>query len=122
MPRLVANARATLGDWMHVNREAIYGTRSVPPYLEGKIRLTGREDGTVYVIYLAEEGETTLPRYMSMMGFQPEDNSTVSILGLPGTLNWEKAGSGFVAEVPSSHRTTPPCQYAWVFKISHVER
>jgi alpha-L-fucosidase len=111
-----------LGDWMHVNGEAIYGTRAVPPYLEGKIRLTGREDGTVYVIYLAEEGETTLPTYMSMMGLQPADNSTVSILGLPGTLNWEKAGSGFVAEVPSSHRTTPPCQYAWVFKISNVER
>jgi len=111
-----------LGDWMDVNGEAIYETRAVPPYLEGKVRLTRREDGTVYAIYLADEGEAALPGYVSMTGFRPEDNATVSILGLPGALSWEKAGSGFIAEVPSSLRTTPPCQYAWVFKISNVER
>jgi alpha-L-fucosidase len=111
-----------LGNWMDVNGEAIYETRSVAPYREGKIRLTGREGGPVYAIYLAEDGETNLPTYVSMTEVQPEADATVSILGVSGVLDWEIAGSGFVAKVPPSLRTSPPCDYAWVFKISNIKR
>jgi len=111
-----------LGNWMDVNAEAIYETRAVPPYREGKIRLTASKGGPVYAIYLADEGETQLPRYVSMTELQPEDDASVSILGVPGVLDWETAGSGFVAEVPLSLLTSPPCAYAWVFKISRIKQ
>jgi alpha-L-fucosidase len=104
-----------------VNGEAIYETRPVAPYREGKLRLTRGRDGAVYAIYLADDTETELPRYLSMTGLQPADGATVSLLGADGTLGWEPAGSGFVAEVPERLRATPPCEYAWVFKITRVE-
>ena len=49
---------AALGAWMKVNGEAIYGTRPIAPYAEGKVRFTRAKDGTVYAIYLPAEGET----------------------------------------------------------------
>jgi alpha-L-fucosidase len=109
-----------LGDWMRVNSEAIYETRAVAPYSEGKIRLTRRKDGAVYAIYLANEGETGLPRYVSMTEVQPADGATVSLLGTQGVLEWDAAGSGFVAEIPEALGNSPPGGYAWVFKISAV--
>jgi alpha-L-fucosidase len=111
-----------LGDWMAVNAPAIYETRPVAPYGEGKIRLTGGRDGTVYAIYLADEGEVQLPRYLSMTELGAAEGATVSLLGVEGSLEWEKAGTGFVVRIPEGLRTNPPCQYAWVLVISAVAR
>ena len=111
-----------LGDWIDINGEAIYETRAVAPYGEGKVRLTGRQDGTVYAIYLADEEERELPRYISMTELQPASGATVSLLGADGALEWEKAGTGFIARVPEQLLRSPPCDYAWVLKISAVAR
>jgi alpha-L-fucosidase len=111
-----------LGAWMDVNGEAIYGTRAVAPYVEGKIRLTRRPDGTVYAIYLADDRESALPRYVSMTQLRPAAGATVSLLGVDGALEWETAGTGFVVRIPDHLRQSPPCDYAWVLKISAVTR
>ena len=109
-----------LGAWLRVNGDAIYGTRAVAPYREGKLRLTRGHDGAVYAIYLADETEMELPRYVSMTELQPAEGATVTLLGADRVLSWEPAGTGFVAEVPEGLRATPPCEYAWVFKITRV--
>jgi alpha-L-fucosidase len=110
---------AALGAWMKVNGEAIYGTRPVAPYADGKVRLTRGKDGSVYAIYLADEGETELPRYVSLAKVVPAPNATVTLLGTGRTLSWDKSGTGFVARVPDGVR--PPGAFAWVFKISKVQ-
>jgi alpha-L-fucosidase len=109
-----------LGAWMRVNGEAIYGTRAMSPYAEGRIRITRGADNVVYLIYLAGEGETRLPEWISMTELRPADGATVTLLGVTGTIPWQAAGSGFVAEVPASMRTAPPAEHAWVFRISSV--
>jgi len=110
---------AALGAWMRVNGNAIYGTRPVSPYAEGKIRYTRGKDGAVYLIYLADDGETALPAYVSSTQIKPAPGATVTLLGTKVELKWEAAGAGFVARVPAG--TAPPCQYAWVFRISQVD-
>jgi len=110
---------AKLGAWMKVNGTAIYGTRAVAPYSEGKIRLTRAKDGAVYAIYLADEGETSLPRTISMMTLAPADGATITLVG-PGTkLKWERNGTGFTAQLPAGVK--PPSDYAWAIRISAVE-
>ena len=111
-----------LGDWLDVNGEAIYETRPIEPYGEGKVRLTRGKDGSVYAIYLAQEGETRLPSYLSLTQLQPAEGATVSLLGAVGELTWEAAGTGFIAAVPESLRSNPPCDHAWAIKISAVRR
>jgi alpha-L-fucosidase len=107
-----------LGAWMRVNGEAIYGTRAVAPYAEGKVRLTGGKDGPLYVIYLADEGETVLPAYLSMTQIQPAPGATITLLGPALNLEWEAAGTGFVARIPAG--IPPPSEHAWVVRISEV--
>jgi len=110
----------SLGAWMRVNGEAIYGTRAVAPYAEGKVRLTQGKTGAVYVIYLADEGETELPAHLSMTGLQPAAGATLTLLGTGQRLEWESAESGFVARIPAG--TRPPAEDAWVVRISEVEK
>jgi alpha-L-fucosidase len=110
---------AALGAWMRVNGAAIYGIRPVSPYAEGKVRFTRGKDGAVYLIYLADDGETELPAYVSSTQIKPSPGATVTLLGTDAVLPWEVSGAGFVARVPPG--TAPPSEYAWVFRISEVE-
>src|SRR5262245_43691597 len=52
-----------LGIWTKQNGDAIFGSRAISPYAEGKIRLTQGKDSAVYAMYLADSAETQLPRY-----------------------------------------------------------
>jgi alpha-L-fucosidase len=107
-----------LGIWTKQNGEAIYGSRAIAPYAEGKIRLTQGKDSTVYAIYLADEAETQLPRYVTLSRIAPAPGATITLLGSGRTLSWERSGSGFVARIPDGVR--PPNDHAWVFRISRV--
>jgi alpha-L-fucosidase len=110
-----------IGDWMEVNNQAIYGSRVLPPYKEGKVCLTQKKDGSVYAIYLAEENETGMPSKIWLSSICPDKKATVSLLGVDSLLKWEKVGNGFAVEIPEQFQKTPPCNYAWVIKISGIE-
>ena len=46
-----------IGRWMKINSEAIYGTRALAPYKEGKVCISKKGDNTIYIYYMAEEEE-----------------------------------------------------------------
>lgn len=110
-----------IGDWMDINSEAIYGTRVLPPYKEGKVCLTQKPDGSVYAIYLADEDETGLPSKIWLSSICPAEKATVSLLGVDYRMKWEKVGNGFLVEIPEQVQKVPPCKYAWTLKISKVK-
>ena len=103
--------------WMKINSQAIYATRPLPPFKEGKICFTRGKNGTVYIIYLAEEGES-LPAKLNIRSLKPRPGAHVSMLGTRQKLTWTLSGSGFEIKIPDSLRQHPPCQYAWVFRIT----
>jgi alpha-L-fucosidase len=107
-----------VGDWMEVNSEAIYDTHPIEPYKEGKVCLTQGKDGDIYLIYLAEENETSPPAKIWSSEICPPAGSKVTMLGNKEGLHWEKCGNGFFADIPESIMKNPPCQLAWVLKIS----
>ncbi|MCD4734853.1 MAG: alpha-L-fucosidase [Bacteroidales bacterium] len=109
-----------IGHWMEVNNEAIYGTRALAPYKEGKVCLT-QKDGVVYAIYLAEENETGMPSKIWLSSVTPAKDANLTLLGVDHNLNWKKVGNGFVVEITEQFQITPPCKYAWVIKIDKVE-
>lgn len=48
-----------IGAWLKENGYAIYGTRPLKPYVQGRVRYTQSKDGAhQYIIYFLEEGET----------------------------------------------------------------
>ncbi len=103
--------------WMKVNSEAIYGTRPIAPYKEGKVCLTRKKNGTVYAIYLADADETRPPSKIWMSTYQPDPEAKMHLLGARENLHWQKVGKGFWVDIPESVRQNPPCRYAWTVKI-----
>jgi alpha-L-fucosidase len=111
-----------IGEWMKVNGEAIYGTRPVAPYKEGKVCLTGKKDGTVYAVYLADPDEEDPPSKISLSTVQPAPGATVTMLGVPGELKWDNVGAGCVIDIPAAAQKERPCDFAWTIRISHLQK
>ena len=110
-----------MGDWMKVNSEAIYETRAIAPYKDGKVCLTRKKDTkTVYAIYLPADDEKNPPSKIWLNSLQPDDNAEITMLGVNGKLNWEKVGTGFYVDLPKEITSNPPCDYAWTLKISGI--
>lgn len=107
-----------VGDWIAVNGEAIYATRPLFPYKDGKVCLTQKKDGTVYAIYLADESEARPPKEIGLTDWQPGEGAEVSFLGSEMPISWVRQDSGVSFQIPESLRKSPPCAYAWAIKIS----
>jgi alpha-L-fucosidase len=107
-----------IGEWMKINGEAIYSTRPVLPYKEGKVCFTESKSGSDYLLYLADEDEVKLPEELTFQNYSPKEGSVITILGTGDKINWTKKDNGFVLNIPKEIRNKIPCNYAWVFKIT----
>lgn len=107
-----------IGRWMKTNQEAIYNTRPVAPYKEGKVCLTRGQDKTIYAVYLADENETRMPSEISLGFFSPPEGAEITLLGAPEKLEWKPAGKGVLVKIPEKYQNNPPCSFAWTLKIS----
>ena len=66
-----------VGEWLRVNEQAIYATRTTPVYHDGNIWFTAGKDGeTLYAIYALPEGEQ-LPACMEWKGNVPTGKMTL---------------------------------------------
>lgn len=118
----VYNRLKGIGKWMRVNGEAIYGSRAIAPYREGNVALTqNRISKSVYAIYLPSDSDNEMPTKIWLSSIQPSKGAKVTMLGVAGSLKWEKVGNGFLVEVPSKIRKNPPSEHSWVVKISQIE-
>jgi alpha-L-fucosidase len=112
-----------IGRWMDVNSEAIYETRALAPYKEGKVCLTSHKDNSsVYMIYLAGEGEEQPPSTIWLSSLSPLPNATITMLGDGRNLKWERSGEGVLVHIPARLQRNPPCRDAWTLKVSAVQQ
>lgn len=106
-----------LGEWMHINGDAIYATRAVAPYKDGNVCYTKMPDGTINAIYLADDDDALPPEIITIPSFVPETGGNVRMLGGDIPLAWEKTGNGCRVHIPESVRLNPPCRYAWTVRF-----
>jgi alpha-L-fucosidase len=106
-----------LGAWMKVNNEAIYGTRAVAPFKEGKVCITRKGEKTIYIYYLADEGES-MPSQVGMTSFSLKPGTRIEMPGAKGRLRWQNKDGGFVINIPESIRKRPPSKYVLVFRAT----
>ena len=106
-----------IGRWMKVNSESIYGTRALAPYKEGKVCISKKGDNTVFIYYLAENGEK-IPAKIEMVTYSLPADAKIKMLGTNMFLKHTKSGNGFTISIPDKIRTTPPADYVWVMKAT----
>jgi len=106
-----------VGDWMKVNSSAIYNTKPLAPYKEGKVCLTQGNDGAIYLVYLADENEKAPPSKIWFTDIEIPVNATARMLGTDTPLAVEQVAGGILMNIPASIQENPPCDYAWVIEF-----
>ena len=101
-----------IGEWMRVNGEAIYSTRTTPVYNDGKTWFTANKDGeTLYAIYTVSDGET-LPATIEWKGNLPKGKMTLLQTGKKVKYSCE--GDKVVVKLPEGLKNEP---LAFKFKL-----
>ena len=106
-----------IGKWMKVNSDAIYETRALAPYKEGKVCISKKGEHTIFLYYLAEDGES-VPSLIEMKSFALPSGAKLCVNGTKTALKWKKEGSGFTIFIPEKIRKSPPSDYVWVIKAT----
>lgn len=125
---LAVKALEFAGDWMAVNSEAIYATRSMPVHWNDTaseyVRYTRSKDNTtIYAIALENfDGKSKGPPEMgdslTLKCVAPDSGSDIYLLGENSTaLKWTASGGSVTIEVPKAMTAKLP-RPAYAFKIT----
>lgn len=104
------NMLLDVGQWMAVNGEGIYGSRSWVIPTDGNFRFTVGTNGLLYAYYLGiPSGGTkmTIPSLASTSSYLKAPIASVSLLGSVATLNWSQTSTGLVFTLPATMPSLP---------------
>ena len=138
IPPEVSGILRSIGDWLAVNGEAIYGTRhwavfgEHSPQTLGRQRTSGQyseadsveythrdirftcKDSTVYAIMFDWPGmRAEIGSLGRSAGLLTGEIKNVSLLGCAGRLNWSRRDDALVVEMPVER----PCNHAYALKV-----
>jgi alpha-L-fucosidase len=106
-----------VGDWLKVNGQGIYETRSREVWKEnrkeGNIKFTRSKDNkTVYAFV-----DKFPDKEWTVETVNAKDGSEVRLLGYDKPLQWRKADKGIAVTIPDELQSPEkrPCDYAWCF-------
>lgn len=114
-PRAVEQLEQT-GEWLEVNGEGIYETRSADEWREGKdIRFTRTKDQKkMFAFSLSWPGEK-----LELQTVKPKKGSKIYMLGVKRSLKWKYKGDKLTILLPAELQdpANRPCNHVWGFKI-----
>ncbi|MEM2398499.1 MAG: alpha-L-fucosidase, partial [Candidatus Bathyarchaeia archaeon] len=125
-----------IGEWLKINGEAIYGSRTWIVYGEGPTktvggefkeeaggRFTGRDirftsqGDTLYAIFLDWPGsEAEIKSLSTLLTLYPDEIGSVEMLGVEEQLQWTRNENGLRVKMPERK----PCEHAYTLKINRL--
>lgn len=122
----------SIGDWLAINGEGIYGTRpwkiygegpkkisderqgeNLEPYSAADIRFTTK-DRNLYAFVLAQPTEDIVITTLGLGGPLKERIASIALLGSSETVKWSRSTEGLTIERPGNF----PCKYLAGFRIA----
>ncbi|MEJ5994896.1 alpha-L-fucosidase [Pedobacter sp. Du54] len=101
-----------IGNWMDVNKEAIYETEPVAPYKTDNVCFTKSKNGSTYALYLiAENAEFVQPITIKS---PPKMPKKINLLGIKTAIKWKKFGDELQISLPQNAKGL---KHALVFKM-----
>ncbi|XP_064470291.1 plasma alpha-L-fucosidase-like [Ornithodoros turicata] len=106
-----------LGQWLKINGEAVYSSRSWKTPndpVSSFVWYTASKSGEVvyaFVLHWPPGSE------LSLGGVQLEEGARIRMLGKDDDIKWVSAGQKIVVHLPTMTIDMLPCQWAWVLKI-----
>jgi len=102
----------SVGKWLDVNGDGIYGTRAWKQYGEGQVRFT-KKGKSLYAILLSWPADGVL---ISSLPVSAGKVSGVSLLGYNGAIAFTQDDKGLKISLPAEK----PSEFAWTLKIEGV--
>ena len=105
-----------VGEWLRINGEGIYETRSRDVWQKDEIRFTRSKDGK-QVYAFVENGK--FGNELFIPSVTPRKGSKVRMFGYKRPLKWTQTEQGVRIEIPAELQSPEnlPCQHAWGFKF-----
>lgn len=149
IPVIMQQRLVEIGDWLDINGEAIYGTRTwkqPAQWSEGEmweperkqymgeydileLTLHPKPGRATKDVFFTRKGDTLYaitPRYprerLVLAGVRAAPGAQVTLLGHGDPLPWTVSGEDLVVQVPTVLPGELPVEHAYVFRISEVER
>jgi len=110
-----------MGEWIRINGEVIYNSRSLKNYNENDslYYVTNKDGSEVFAVATAWPGSE-----LSFARIAPAEGSEIFMFGYDQPLEWSKGEDGYTRIVIPSELQEPenrPCNYAWTFRIKPAE-
>ncbi|MDR6943548.1 alpha-L-fucosidase [Mucilaginibacter pocheonensis] len=106
-----------ISDWMKVNGEGIYNSKSVAPYSTGNIFYTkAKNDKAIYAFVLSDQEKVALPASISVKVSKPKK---VTLLGSSQRLKWKQQNDEIVINIPAGLQQSSNLKEAACFKLEY---
>jgi alpha-L-fucosidase len=112
-PEVVLQRLTEIGQWMDINKEAIYATIPIAPYKTTNVCFTNGKNGSVYALYLVDE-KNIFNKILTIKN-PPIIPKKLILLGIKSKVDWQKQGKDIIVYLPE---TAKSLKNALVFKLN----
>jgi alpha-L-fucosidase len=111
---------AGIGNWIKINGEGIYGSRSIAPYSDNKIYFTQSKDQKATYAYLLSDNEAvSIPAQLHIKLNNIKGIKKVSLLGSAQKITWKQTADGINLTIPESLQKNSGLKQAAGFKVEY---